>query len=102
LRAAIIVALFALAATVRPSAKPPARPLPFPASTTLRGLEWTAAPSRYPGSGSDMHGWTHGASCFRRRSGPAAEAARRRAGAPAGSRDARPRKRGYRAPPMAA
>jgi hypothetical protein len=37
---------------------PPARPLPAPRSQTFTGLRWTAAPTRYPGTASDMHWWT--------------------------------------------
>ncbi len=31
------------------------RPLPYPASEVLAGLEWTSEPHRYPGIESDMH-----------------------------------------------
>lgn len=37
------------------------RPLPYPASEILSGLEWTSEPHRYPGIESDMHWQTWGA-----------------------------------------
>jgi hypothetical protein len=37
------------------------RPLPYPPSKVLRGLEWTSEPHRYPGIHSDMHWQTWGA-----------------------------------------
>lgn len=36
------------------------RPIAYPHSTIIDRLEWVSAPSRYPGSGSDMHWWTWG------------------------------------------
>jgi hypothetical protein len=39
----------------------PHRALPVPASTLVAGLEFTAPPSKYPGTGTDMHWWTWGA-----------------------------------------
>ncbi|MCS6846116.1 MAG: DUF4185 domain-containing protein [Anaerolineae bacterium] len=37
---------------------PPARRLYYPPSQIVRGFEWTAPASKYPGTGSDMHWWT--------------------------------------------
>ena len=37
---------------------PKPRPLPAPQSREFTGLRWTGEPSRYKGSGSDMHWWT--------------------------------------------
>ncbi|MDX2195896.1 MAG: hypothetical protein NW207_05720 [Cytophagales bacterium] len=36
------------------------RPLPYPESDLIAKFEWTASPSKYPGTGSDMHWWTWG------------------------------------------
>mgnify|MGYP002777677689 CR=1 FL=1 len=36
------------------------RPLPYPRSQLIRGLEWTGSPHKYPGTGSDMHWFTWG------------------------------------------
>lgn len=41
-------------------APPPARLLAYPPSTLLRGLEWLAPASKYPGTASDMHWWAWG------------------------------------------
>ena len=38
----------------------PIRVPPYPPSTSLAGLEWLTASSRYPGTNSDMHWWTWG------------------------------------------
>lgn len=37
------------------------RPLPYPPSCVLAGLEWTSPPHRYPGIHSDMHWQSWGA-----------------------------------------
>lgn len=34
------------------------RPLPVPAHADFGSFRWTSSPHRYPGTGSDMHGWT--------------------------------------------
>jgi len=39
---------------------PRGRLLYYPSSDLLAGLEWTGEPTRYPGSGTDMHWWTWG------------------------------------------
>lgn len=36
------------------------RPIPYPESDLIKKFEFTSAPSRYPGTGSDMHWWTWG------------------------------------------
>jgi hypothetical protein len=36
------------------------RPLPYPQSNLIKKFEFTSEPSRYPGSGTDMHWWTWG------------------------------------------
>jgi hypothetical protein len=41
-------------------APPPPRRMAYPPSTLLRGLEWLAPASKYPGSGSDMHWYAWG------------------------------------------
>lgn len=57
---ALLAVCLSLAATVAPPAAPPRRPLPYPQSQVIAGLDWTGAPSRYPGTGSDMHWYTWG------------------------------------------
>jgi hypothetical protein len=37
------------------------RSIPYPESDLIEKFEFTSEPSRYPGSGSDMHWWTWGA-----------------------------------------
>ena len=36
------------------------RKMPYPQSDYITSFKWTSEPSRYPGSGSDMHWWTWG------------------------------------------
>ncbi len=36
------------------------REIKYPESKLIEKIEWTAAPSKYPGTGSDMHWWTIG------------------------------------------
>jgi uncharacterized protein DUF4185 len=36
------------------------RQIPYPRSTVIERLVWESRPSKYPGSGSDMHWWTWG------------------------------------------
>src|SRR5688572_21620861 len=43
-----------------PAAEQPHRPIPYPRSAVIERLVWESRPSRYPGSGSDMHWWTWG------------------------------------------
>ena len=42
------------------AAEEPHRPIRYPRSTVIERLVWESQPSRYPGSGSDMHWWTWG------------------------------------------
>jgi hypothetical protein len=36
------------------------REIPYPQSKLIKQLHWESEPSRYPGSGTDMHWWTWG------------------------------------------
>jgi hypothetical protein len=36
------------------------RPISYPQSKLIKGLVWESGPSKYPGSGTDMHWWTWG------------------------------------------
>ena len=56
-----LAAFASLAALTLTAVTAEARPLPYPPSTLLHGLEWTSEPHLYPGVQSDMHWQTWGA-----------------------------------------
>ncbi len=46
-------------ACLLPSEEPPSRrTLAYPPSRLFSGVKWLSEPSKYPGSGTDMHWWT--------------------------------------------
>ncbi|WP_404423230.1 DUF4185 domain-containing protein [Nibricoccus sp. IMCC34717] len=53
-----LLCFFCFLSPLSPLSASPSRPLPHPAHPDLGSLRWTSEPSRYPGTGSDMHWWT--------------------------------------------
>ena len=55
-----LIALLCAACSLQKPSLTLHRDIPYPESTLIKRLVWEGQPSRYPGSGTDMHWWTLG------------------------------------------
>jgi hypothetical protein len=56
----IVFACFIAACSPKSNTVTHHRDIPYPQSKLIKGLVWESEPSKYPGSGTDMHWWTWG------------------------------------------